>query len=125
VADEAQILNETIRDAVIGHGGKGPTLKARGELLKMVGERRYYQILAEYGCDERTLKPGTKPLTEAEAKEPANVKAADRKSNPWAKENWNISRQGQVLKSLGPEKAAAIAKAVGCIIGQTKPNLNF
>jgi hypothetical protein len=29
------------------------------------------------------------------------------------------------LRALGPEKAAALARAVGSTVGATKPNLNF
>ena len=41
--------------------------------------------------------------------------------NPWSAAGWNVTRQGQLVKSLGTEKAAQIAAAVGSRIGATKP----
>lgn len=40
--------------------------------------------------------------------------------NPWSKEFWNVTLQGQTVKALGVEKAAAIAAAAGSRIGATK-----
>ncbi len=42
-------------------------------------------------------------------------------NNPWSKEGWNLTKQGQVYKALGEAKAAEIAAQAGCKIGDTKP----
>lgn len=42
-------------------------------------------------------------------------------NNPWSKDGWSITKQGQLVKALGDEKASAIAALVGCKIGDTKP----
>lgn len=42
-------------------------------------------------------------------------------NNPWSKDGWSMTKQGQLVKSLGEEKANAIAALVGCKIGDTKP----
>jgi hypothetical protein len=52
-------------------------------------------------------------------------KPGEHKNNPWHQSNFNISAQGKLLRAVGAEKAAAIAAAVGCKIGATKPNLNY
>jgi|ERR1700722_1298900 len=43
------------------------------------------------------------------------------KNNPWSAEGWSVQKQGAVAKSLGVEKAAAIAKAANSYIGATRP----
>jgi hypothetical protein len=44
-------------------------------------------------------------------------------TNPWGSGpgEWNITKQGALIKALGEEKAAGIAKAAGSYIGATKP----
>jgi hypothetical protein len=42
-------------------------------------------------------------------------------NNPWSKDGWSMTKQGQLVKSLGEEKAGAIAALVGCKIGDTRP----
>jgi hypothetical protein len=46
-------------------------------------------------------------------------------SNPWSAAGWNVSEQGRLAKRLGDVKAAAMAKAAGCVLGSTKPNPAF
>ena len=46
---------------------------------------------------------------------------ADRGANPWTKEGWNITKQGQTLRTVGKEKAAAMAAVAGVALGATKP----
>lgn len=45
-----------------------------------------------------------------------------RETNPWGPgAQWNVTRQGQLVKSLGIEKASKIAAAAGSHIGATRP----
>jgi len=44
------------------------------------------------------------------------------KENPWSKEGWSLTKQGQAVKELGPEKAAELAARVGSKLGDTHPN---
>lgn len=44
-----------------------------------------------------------------------------RSENPWSAEGWNVTKQGQVFKDMGAEKAGALAAQVGSKIGDTKP----
>lgn len=41
--------------------------------------------------------------------------------NPWSKEGWNITKQGEVIRTQGEPKAAQIAAQAGSKIGATKP----
>lgn len=45
----------------------------------------------------------------------------DRANNPWSKEGWNMTKQGTVIKTLGADKAKAMAEAVGSFIGSAHP----
>lgn len=47
-----------------------------------------------------------------------NVSGAD---NPWTKEGWNVTKQGQYYKTHGEEKATAMAARAGVKLGSTKP----
>jgi hypothetical protein len=42
------------------------------------------------------------------------------KDNPWSEAGWNLTKQGQVVKDIGPEKAADMAARVGSKLGATK-----
>jgi hypothetical protein len=41
--------------------------------------------------------------------------------NPWSKEHWNLTKQGQIVKQHGPEKAEQMMKSAGSHVGATKP----
>lgn len=41
--------------------------------------------------------------------------------NPWSKEHWNLTKQGEVMKTRGPTVAEAMAKAAGSKIGAVRP----
>ena len=73
-----------------------------------------------HGCAKHAAKPGT-PGKDADDKD----HGGDHKTNPFHKSNWNVSKQGALLKAVGREKCAAIAAAVGSNIGATRPNPNF
>lgn len=42
-------------------------------------------------------------------------------NNPWSKEGWNMTKQGQLVRQLGETKAGEIAAQAGSKIGDTKP----
>jgi hypothetical protein len=42
-------------------------------------------------------------------------------NNPWSKEGWSLTKQGQVVTKLGAAKAAEVAAMAGAKIGDTKP----
>lgn len=42
-------------------------------------------------------------------------------NNPWTKEHWSATRQGQLYRELGKEKAERLAKAAGSSVGATRP----
>lgn len=42
-------------------------------------------------------------------------------SNPWSAEHWNMTKQGEVVKGLGMDRANAMAKAAGTTVGGPRP----
>ncbi len=42
-------------------------------------------------------------------------------NNPWTKEGWNMTKQGETIRTLGMEKASQMAKLAGSEIGATSP----
>ena len=99
--------------------------KARDACIAADGEGLYVRLLDAWGASQKTLAPGRNP--KATDKEVEEVKTARKPqaSNPWSRAGWNISRQGQLVTTLGIEKASAIAVAAGCVVGSTKPNPTF
>jgi hypothetical protein len=58
---------------------------------------------------------------------PTNTPAGEKKSNnkdrknPWLADQWNITRQGELIKVMGLDGATRMAKAAGSYVGATKP----
>jgi hypothetical protein len=75
-------------------------------------------VIAEMEATIAALKAGKAVAA------PVKVNGVDPVSpsrNPWRKENWNLTRQGEVVRALGVAKAGEIAKAAGSFVGATKP----
>jgi len=97
------------------------SLRARGELVAQVGEAEANKIAQRYGL--RTFFDTRRGKLPADAIGKPN--GADHSKNPWHKSNWNISKQGALLRAVGEEKAAQIAASVGSRIVATKPNPGY
>lgn len=41
--------------------------------------------------------------------------------NPWSEEHWSVTEQGNAVKTLGMEKARALAESAGSRVGATSP----
>jgi hypothetical protein len=102
--------------AAIAFSGKG-NLLVRAELIRLHGRARVDEIAQEWGLKNAVdTKPGFKSRNSDGGKQHAK----DR-DNPWTADKWNVTRQGQIVRALGVEKAAAIARAANSRIGATKP----
>jgi hypothetical protein len=44
-----------------------------------------------------------------------------RGENPWSNENWNMTKQGEILRTRGEQIAEQMAKAAGTSVGGMKP----
>jgi hypothetical protein len=97
---------------------------ARGELLKQVGATEALRIAQSYGLKSvHDTARGKAPTAVPNGGQKPN--GADHKNNPFHASNWNVSKQGALLRAIGTEKCAAIAASVGSRIGATKPNANY
>jgi hypothetical protein len=94
-----------------------------------LGKRVFDSVTKKQGV-ERGRNPHKAALKEIEADAAAKSdkpkKRTDNASggggdNPWSARRWNVTKQGQTIRALGLDKAAAIAAAAGCKIGDTKP----
>jgi hypothetical protein len=101
------------------------SVTARGTLYKQIGAAKFAeweaanskkpaggdnaQAIAKIEADLVALKGGKKPSD------------ADRPNNPWSAGSWSVTRQGELVRTLGIAKAASIAKAAGSFVGATKP----
>lgn len=102
--------------------GPGRTLKAQADYTKKHGEAKAAEVAALFGTSLGG-KPGKVPEG-FKTKEP-DARAINKDvppsvgTNPWAAGSWNVSKQGQVVKALGLEKAQKIARAAGSYVGAT------
>jgi hypothetical protein len=89
-----------------------------------LGLAKYRQWCAEHGA-----KPGLKAAIK-DAEKAVNgfvegdLSAAGLDVSPWSAEGWSITNQGEVVKRLGLEKAAAMAAQAGSKIGATHPSVS-
>lgn len=101
---------DTIKLDAIKERAAAGNVTAHGELYKQLGPEGYEAWKAENGAT-----PGKRPVGRPRTHD------KDETINPWSADHWNITDQGKIIRALGPEKAAAMAKAAGVTIGATKP----
>jgi hypothetical protein len=106
--------NAELEQKAFGEGN----VTARGKLVKGNQALALARAKAWGLRDLNDYSRGTRPSdTPAGEKKPA---AKDR-NNPWLPECWNITKQGQLIKVMGLDGAARMAKAAGSFVGATKP----
>lgn len=118
---EKDIIDPKLVEAACG---AKPTLAARAGLRKTAGPALYAEILGDWGASPSTLTPGKNP----KASDNSGAKKAtprDHSNNPFHRSQWNISKQGELVKRLGLDKANAIAKSVGSHVGATRANADY
>lgn len=85
---------------------------------------------AEWGRNLRTSAPHlfTQPADNAAPSQPGaqngggGGKAISKgRDNPWTRDGWNTTEQARVFKTLGPDRAKAMAEAVGSSLGALAP----
>lgn len=109
--------DELLAAAFVGRG----SVTKRGELVKLIGESAAADAAKEYGLrnlhDYQSIGKAPVVIDDGKDKKPAD-KHVD---NPWSAAGWNITKQGQLLKVIGADKATQMAKSVGSFVGATKP----
>lgn len=110
--------------------GPSPNFTKRNEVVNLLGPERAAQIAADFGVTLGSTKGGKVPAYIKTNTVDSDAKKAA--TNPWSNHPDNVddkgrfnakalTRQGQVVKGVGAEKAAQIASAVGCKLGDTRP----
>jgi len=140
-----------IRDAKAAFGKKttlaGEGGKKRSEFAKTYGVAKYEAEMKRWSATADVRKPGTSPYrgikglkkalrgTEEDTEfnrqilnpdriaPPPKVKISkeQRRDNPWIADSWNVTRQGEIYKTLGADVAGRMAAAAGLKIGATRP----
>lgn len=110
--DDALDLAERIME--VGEDGKTVTVRDQVGFTPGIDPKTWFaeiQPKREHWWPESKGggAPGTKPGNGALGE------------NPWTKENWNLTKQGQYYNTHGAEKAEQAAKAAGSKIGATAP----
>jgi hypothetical protein len=90
----------------------------------------YAKVYVQLGKDRAAtdaLLGEKKPAAESSDDDATKKKigTADHRNNPFSREGWNISAQGKLLRAVGVEKCAAIARSVGSKIGATQPSPHY
>jgi hypothetical protein len=84
---DEQVSHDTIENACLR-----PSPKNLGALFKLVGEKRYNEILKLWGTDPARMLPGTRPgYAEHEAKKLGDKAPKDHSKNPFHRKNFNIT----------------------------------
>lgn len=101
--------------AFIGLGNK----TAAARLIRELGQAEADRVAEMYGkAHALDNRPGVAPKR---PEQKSGNGTPDHKNNPFSRAGWSVSKQGQLIRALGIEKASAMARAVGVTIGATKP----
>lgn len=131
---EQDSIRLAIRDAVIA----AKVLPTAIDDAVLVGERMFERVDGklvtkadngmtpgldpkEWAKDMMEKRPHWWPLSQggnAQGGKGGNVSTKD---NPWSEEGWNVTKQGQLVRELGEEKAAQLAARVGSKLGAVRP----
>lgn len=76
---------------------------------------------SEFFKEMQEKRPHWWPLSQGGNSRGGGGAPVNRAENPWTAEGWNLTKQGQLYKTLGAAKAAEMAKAAGVQIGATRP----
>ena len=107
-----------VNDADVAFTGRGNKTVAQ-KLIRELGKTEADKIAQTYGkAHALDNKPGVAPQRKQHKSD-----NAEHAKNPWSKAGWSVTRQGQLVRSLGVEKASAMARAVSSHIGATRPTI--
>lgn len=135
---EKKETQRTIHDAVRKAAQESKVIDTAQDDVLMLAERMFEvgedgSITAKEGVG---VTPGVTPdvwLTEMQQKRPhwwppsqgsgatGSGSGGGFPQNPWSKDNWNLTKQGEVIRTQGAEKAAQMAKSAGSFVGASKP----
>ena len=119
-ANKPHLLPVNNADADKAFAGKG-NVTAAAKLIRDIGREAADKLAQQYGkAHALDSKPGVAPQHQQKN---GDGKPVDHSKNPWSRAGWNVTRQGAIVKSLGVEKASAMARAVQSHIGAVRPSM--
>jgi len=92
------------------------------ELARGKNMTAYSRLVREHGKAVIDTLLATETPDSTENKNDGNGHDKDRATNPFSREGWSLQKQGALIRAIGVEKTAAIARSVGARIGQTRPS---
>jgi hypothetical protein len=118
-ADYEPVSGEQIEFEIIENACLRPQPASLARLYKAVGEKRYHEILKQWGTDPAKMLPGKRPgYAEKEADDKPSGSAH---SNPWS-DKWTgtpaeaLAEQTRLLRTLGTKACATMAAACGVTV---------
>jgi hypothetical protein len=113
--DQAAVELEAVKaDALTGNA------TAHSRLFKLIGKDGYNNWKVE-----NAAAPGKEGRAKDKDTSNKSNGSDDRENNPWSAQGWNATKQGQLIRAIGLAKATEIAKSVGCVPGDVRPNAKF
>jgi hypothetical protein len=76
---------------------------------------------ADWLKDMQEKRPHWWPQSQGGGARGAGSGGVNRADNPWTKEGWNVTKQGQYVRTNGEAKAKTLAESVGSHLGATSP----
>ena len=114
------IIPEAMED-VLMNGDRVFEVTAEGQILTKDGMGVTPGVTADiYFQEMQPKRPHWWPASEGGGSKGSGNQGG-MPDNPWSKQHWNVTRQGQVYTEQGSEKAAQLAKLAGVEIGATHP----
>ncbi len=116
-----KVLPQAIEDAVM-YGQRAFELTEDGQVVTKDGVGSVPGIKAtDWLKDLQEKRPHWWPTSQGGgARGSGNGARLVGADNPWSKDGWNLTRQGQVVRERGEAKAAEMAAMVGSKLGATK-----
>lgn len=119
--EEMSIIDQTMEET----GISGPAARAACVEAFVAGDIGSLDELGSYLVVQQVRQP--KVFKSGGIPDSDNVSDADvqairkRSTNPFSRDAWNVTEQGRLLRAIGQEKCAALARAAGVTIGATRP----
>ncbi len=118
-ATAAKVVDTAVEDILL-HGERLFEIDEHGSVVPKDGSKLDAGLTpAEWLDSLRESKPHFFPMSSGSGARGAG--GGDGKSNPWSKDGWNLTAQGQYVQKHGEERAKQAAASVGSALGATKP----
>jgi hypothetical protein len=121
-AVEAKVIAPAINDAILNARGVFEITEDGKTLTRDVNGVVPGLTPKEWFNDQKDKSPHWWPVSAGGgSRGGAGPGSGGRANNPWTKENWNLTKQGAVVREIGEAKAGEMAASVGSKIGATSP----